>query len=520
MTYPGFPPPPPRPPSALARRWPGPVGGPRPALVGVLVAAAAVGAVSIPLDRPGLGWLVAAVAAVAALAMATVKAGATTPAARSGATGAPALRGRVGRSAERLTWAAATVALVGVGTVRAAGWLFVFCLLTAGMTGWLAVTDGRTVRGLLLAVLAPPVAVFRAAPWLAKGVRGSGTGPSLGRSVATAAVSIGLLVVFGALFASADVAFANLVDEVLPQLSVGTVVRWAFLFVVLAAGLLGAAFLLAAPPDLTGLGGRTGPRVRRMEWAIPVALLDLLFAAFVLVQVTVLFGDSDHVLRTADLTFAEYARGGFWQLLVVTAGSLLVIAGATRWAPREARPDRRLIRLLLGTLAVLSLVVVASALHRMNIYTTTYGATRLRLLVAACELWLGLIFVLVLVAGVRLRAGWLPRVVLGAAVVALLGLAVANPDRLIADRNIDRYAETGRLDVWYLSSLSADAVPAIDRLTGHRRDCALVAIVAELNAEPDDWRGTNLGRIRARQLLGPDAGRAVWSDCRDVGWPY
>ncbi|GAB2951409.1 DUF4173 domain-containing protein [Micromonospora polyrhachis] len=413
-----------------------------------------------------------------------------------------ARRTRIGL--DRLIWAAATVALIGVGTVRAAGWLFVLCVLTAGVTACLAVTGGRSLGGILYAARLPVVAVFRAMPWTARGMNRSGPrtgGYSVGRLLATVAVSVGLLGVFGALFASADAAFADLLGGLLPTLSVGDVVRWSFLFPILLIGLLGAAHLLTAPPDLTGLENQPAKRVRRLEWALPVALLDLLFAAFVLVQITVLFGGSRHVLAEAGPTYAEYARGGFWQLLIVSGLTLLVIAGASRWAPRDSRADRIVLRLLLGVLALLSLVIVASALYRMNVYTQAYGATRLRLLVAACELWLGVIFVLVLLAGIRLRATWLPRLVLGAAVLALLGLAALNPDRFIAEQNIDRYERTDRLDVNYLSQLSADAAPAFNRLPDEKRACALRAIADELAAEQHDWRAANIGRSRARQLI-------------------
>ncbi|ROT33719.1 DUF4173 domain-containing protein [Micromonospora sp. HM5-17] len=180
--------------------------------------------------------------------------------------------------------------------------------------------------------------------------------------------------------------------------------------------------------------------------------------------------------------------------------TLLVVGAASWWAPRDARADRVLIRVLLGTLTLLSVVIVASALYRMDVYADAYGATRLRLLVAVCELWIGLLFVLVAVAGIRLSGAWLPRVALGTAVLALLGLAVANPDRLIAEHNVARYDRTGRIDVWYLSRLSADAVPALDRLPDPLRRCALAWIAYELPAT-DDWRETNLGRIAARRIL-------------------
>jgi hypothetical protein len=286
-----------------------------------------------------------------------------------------------------------------------------------------------------------------------------------------------------------------------PDVNGGTVVRWVFVFGVSAFVLGGAAYLRAAPPDLTGLDRPGKRRVARLEWAVPLTLLVLLFAMFVAVQLTVLFGGSEHVLDTDGLTYAEYARGGFWQLLVVTGLTLVVLAGAARWAPRDTRTDRVLIRAVLGALAVLTLVVVASATHRMDLYAGTYGLTRLRLLVALCEVWLGLVFVLILIAGIRLTGLWLPRAVVAAAVLALLGLAGANPDRLIADHNVTRYEQTNRIDTPYLSTLSADAVPALDRLTGENRDCALAPIETDLQENPDDWRGWNLGRHQARDLL-------------------
>jgi hypothetical protein len=125
-----------------------------------------------------------------------------------------------------------------------------------------------------------------------------------------------------------------------------------------------------------------------------------------------------------------------------------------------------LIRALLGALAVLTLVIVASALHRMDLYADTYGLTRLRVLVALCEFWLGVVFVMVLVAGDPVRASWLPRAVVVAGVLALLGLAAANPDGLIADRKHHPVRADRRIDTAYLSGLSADAVPALERLTG------------------------------------------------------
>jgi hypothetical protein len=123
------------------------------------------------------------------------------------------------------------------------------------------------------------------------------------------------------------------------------------------------------------------------------------------------------------------------------------------------------------------------------------------MLVALCELWLGVAFLMILVAGIRLRASWLPRAVVAAGVLALLGLAAANPDGLIADRNIARYQQTNRIDLNYLSQLSADAVPALGRLPQADRDCVLTRIARDLNTHRDDWRGWSYGRAHAQSVL-------------------
>jgi hypothetical protein len=487
--------------SVFGNRWPGPVRPASQASVMALLVAAVVAALSVPLDRGGVGWFVTAVAGVAALIVARVVPDPVPP-----TTGPPPLvrRDPHAPTKDRFFWAATTVALLAVGTFRAAGWLYFLCLCTAVVTGALAVAGGRSLRGMIVAVLMAPVAGFRSLAWMRRGMttarRAGGGGKSL-RVASTVAVSVALLVVFGSLFASADAAFADLISKAMPGINASTIIRWIFVFLVTAFVLGGAAFLRAAPPDLSRLDRPGTRRVARLEWAIPLTLLVLLFAMFVGVQLTVLFGGSEHVMVTEGLTFAEYARGGFWQLLVVTGLTLVVLAGAARWAPRDTKTDRVLIRTVLGALAVLTLVIVASSLHRMDVYADTYGLTRLRVLVAVCEVWLGAVFVLILIAGIRLTGLWLPRAVVAAGVLALLSLAGANPDRLIADRNIARYEQTNRIDTYYLSTLSADAVPALDRLTGENRDCVLVPIANDLKENEDDWRGWNLGRHQARDLL-------------------
>ncbi len=93
----------------------------------------------------------------------------------------------------------------------------------------------------------------------------------------------------------------------------------------------------------------------------------------------------------------------------------------------------------------------------------------------------------------RLRPAGLTRPMVAAGLLALLGLAALDPERFVAEHNVARWTETGRIDTYYLSTLSADAAPALLALPEPLRSCTLAPIVDRL-AVPDDWRSANLTR--------------------------
>ena len=177
-----------------------------------------------------------------------------------------------------------------------------------------------------------------------------------------------------------------------------------------------------------------------------------------------------------------------------------MVGAAKRWARTDTAPQRFALKLLLIVLCGLALVILASALHRLDLYQDAFGASRLRLAADAFSLTIGGVFVLTVVALALPRAAWLPRACALLAGVALLLFGASDPDRRVAERNVDRYQSTGAIDVIYLGGLSADAVPELVRLPLHLREQAVMDQRREL-AEGDSWGSANLARRRARNLL-------------------
>ena len=502
---------PPLPPGFLARRWPGPgAAGGYAVLIAVLAGALGF-AVFLPLGRTGIGWFLAALLPAVGVAVVARRSGAALP---------------TSERVIRAGWGVCALALLAVLAFRNAWWLVTFCVLGALGCAALAIVGGRSIRSIIFSMLAVPFAAFRSLPWVSRhteSLRGSGATPGAGKRIIwSLVVTVVLLLVFGGLFISADAAFSELLGRYLPTIDGPVVVSWLFLSVVGALVTTAAVYLVSAPPDLSGMDTPGRQRFGLTEWVLPIAALVVLFAGFVVVQVAVLFGGRRHVLRTAGLSYAEYARSGFWQLVLVTMLTLLIISAMARWASRQTARDRTLLRILLGLVCALSVVIVASALFRMYTYQAAYSFTGERIFVMAFELLLGTSFVLVMLAGIRWRGAWIPRLVVGLAVVMLLSLAALNPEGYAAERNMARFKETGKIDPWYLRALSADATPTLAHLPYDLRWCTLQWISGDLG-DPDPWYAWNLGRQQAREVLaelGPAAIAASPKVCAIIGSRY
>ena len=102
-----------------------------------------------------------------------------------------------------------------------------------------------------------------------------------------------------------------------------------------------------------------------IEVSIVLGLINLLFLAFVIVQIPYLFGGMDLVQNTPDFKLAEYARRGFGELVTVAA-LVLPILLISHWLLRKDNPlNEKIFRVLAGMNIVLLFVIMLSATQRL-----------------------------------------------------------------------------------------------------------------------------------------------------------
>jgi len=205
---------------------------------------------------------------------------------------------------------------------------------------------------------------------------------------------------------------------------------------------------------------------------VALGALTLLFAAFVIVQIGWLFGGEALVLRTTGLSYADYARRGFFELTVVAGLLLPVLLAAQALIPDSDFRTLRIFQRLAVPLVVLLGAMMLSAGARMRLYVQYYGISTDRLYATAFMIWLAIVFVWLAVTVLRSRPRSFATGLVASGFFVLFTLNVLNPDASVARANLARgdavvRAGAAGADVRYVASLGGDAVPVlVSALTG------------------------------------------------------
>jgi uncharacterized protein DUF4153 len=304
-------------------------------------------------------------------------------------------------------------------------------------------------------------------------------GRDVGRAIAVvraALLAIPLVLIFGALFASADPVFARIASQVFridasaiaQHLAVSGIIAW-FVGGLLRATVLSNRAEIRTLPFPDGALGLT-------EVSTALGSLVVLFAAFVAVQLRYFFGGDALVQSTAGMSYADYARRGFFELVTVSALVLPVLLLANALLRRDTRRADRVFRVLASTLLALLAVIIYSAIARMRLYESVYGLSTDRLYATVFMGWLAVVFVWFAATVLRGREKPFAAGVLVSGWATLIALNVANPAALVGRTNVARAALGKELDVNYVARLGGDAAPA---LVGY--------LVRQPLTAPDGW---------------------------------
>ena len=167
------------------------------------------------------------------------------------------------------------------------------------------------------------------------------------------------------------------------------------------------------------------------------------------------------------LSYAEYAREGFFQLCAVAGMNFVIMLCINRYVNQK---NPVLLRTLCIVLALFTLILLGTAASKLWLYIARYGLTQDRVYAAWFMGLLAVLFVLIIVGRFVPSFKTLP-VSLAVTVALFLLFALSGPNRWIAGYDVARYLDGTRdeIDVDMLCDLGDDAVPALVKLESFLR---------------------------------------------------
>lgn len=344
---------------------------------------------------------------------------------------------------------------------------------------------------------------------------------NLGRYSVTGKVLLGLiltiplLLVIVPLLASADDVFRSFIEQIpnlFKNINIGQFIP-RLLIVTIVTCLVFSYLWSLLPSKSTSI-----PMIFKIKIQSPGAfldpitvttllvLIDALYVFFIAIQFSYLFGSLTDSLPH-NLTYAQYARKGFFELVVVTLINLVILIGNLNYVNASEKKVAKAVKVLNTTLVISTFIMLLSAHFRMSLYEEAFGFTYLRILT---HVFMGYLFVLFTLSLAKIWRQSVP-LLKSFIVVSLITytlLNYINIDQLIAKNNIERYNQGNPIDISYLTTLSYDAVPELVDFMNSATDQVLVnELENKLRNKKDalarvtPWQSFNISKYKAQESL-------------------
>lgn len=282
-----------------------------------------------------------------------------------------------------------------------------------------------------------------------------------GRMLIGLALAIPFLFIICGLFASADPLFNKAITDLFTNFELNELIGKTIRDMVLCVFFLGSGWMVAMriaekrEPSANIVAPDPGTTVL----ATFLGLLNLLFLVFVGFQLAYFFG-GESFIRDQGLTYAEYARSGFFQLLAV-AGLVFFISWSIYWSTGLRN---MVTKAFASLLIVQTFVICFSAAKRLSLYVDVYGLSVSRWWAFACITLIAAVLLFLLVsAWLRQPFSMVSKYIGLGTLMIVSALLLVNVECMVVKMNAERFlsGKTDIVDVPYMLELSSDAIPAM-----------------------------------------------------------
>ena len=323
--------------------------------------------------------------------------------------------------------------------------------------------------------------------------------------------------IISALLISADEAFLNLSEKLYNNLfsDLGKNIFYFIFGIPLAMYYFGMMFANITHEHKDTLTRENGKKISSAVAFVPATLTCASITPIILVYALFFFSQTSYFLsafsgiRPEDITYAEYARKGFFELCGVSVINALVILCAGIFTKKSDNKRSPWVKGYIVALSFVTLALIAIALSKMFMYIDAYGLSILRIYPTWFMILLALVFVFILTKQICEKFNFARSLVVTFTVMFAL-LIFVDASALTAKYNIHCY-EIGKfdtVDIWMMYDLSDSAVeyviPLADDKDPYIAEMAKEYIEHKKNhfeTEENTFANFNISTYRAKRAI-------------------
>ena len=166
-----------------------------------------------------------------------------------------------------------------------------------------------------------------------------------------------------------------------------------------------------------------------------------------------------------EITYAEYARKGFFEMCVIAVINLGIVFLSMLLAQKQNGKACHSIKAITTFIAVFTLIIITTAISKMVLYIDAYGMTVLRITTSAFMLFLAIVFIAVILRVYLNKINIVKTALLAAGCVVLI-LGTMNVNAVCAEYNYKAYnaKKLDSIDIKALYELGDEGIPYIVKI--------------------------------------------------------
>ncbi len=286
---------------------------------------------------------------------------------------------------------------------------------------------------------------------------------SFGKALLGILLAIPVLMIVIPLLISSDVAFAGFITSFFENISL-TIFK-------VIVGLIITPFVIAYCFALKNSEKKeyTPSKFSGIDNTIVISFLSVIsicYLAYLFSQLAYFFSAFKGFLPEGyEFNVSTYARRGFFEMSAIAAINFLIIFGALLLSIKKNKKMCMPSRLICLFISVFTLIIITTAISKMVLYIQGFGMTRLRITTSAFMVFLGIVFLSVILRLFIAKVKVL-RVALVTAGTVLLILGAVNVDHVVAAYNYHAYKNNvlETIDVKTIYNLGDEGMPYLVKL--------------------------------------------------------